>query len=951
MPPPQPAEKMTTPIAPAVVPVLPAAATNAVGEEPDHKVAQGSNFSNSNLNPTNSTSSVVVTVEGILNDTTTSDFLQPLTTRLNQDEGFTSTTSVTIKNPVTATLFPVATSSTGTTSSASSSSAALLCSEGAQQDVQYEPIVLLTTPEPHPLLLWQELVLNEPVLLDDKDVANKAGTNHTTAMTTRNLMDNLTDATKSCIEGALSLATAADQEVDAPTTSSTSFAASSTIIAGGAGAGAAKNQKRPGYATSSSRTHFSQVRVENVVIQVTDQQRQQVASNNHNNAVKPPAPAAGAAADKDGADDKRSSLAQQLQLQAELEQRQGKLEVKLGFEMSEHALLALSKIETILNSTKSGARAAKRRRKGKGKGMSEGKRRGKASDSNQEGGKNNAKILISEGADAPEAEHLQHQAATTTAGETKIAKLRLKYENFDTQEVLFRDLCQEIYRYVKDPANRTANQDINLLEEEEEEGDAQFESKTKTARPANAKMNASIVLKPKIISVKRSSLFYQGRYNKYSRELSQTPWHLGGGGGASNEEEKDQMKAKYSVEDLIIAPVAERFGIIPGEKGKQAANSQIKFHAAGREDVDVRMLGKNGRPFVLEIFDARKRPMQMLTCLGQPSSTGLVEQDFSVQLPSRTTTHFMVQAVELAKSKKTEKDDYNLYHWHWYANLPATHKTLFHKLKTEEELVKEEQHIAVHDFKPTTKQFVQLLQQNAEKHTKIYGCLVRSSRKLDKNLLEEEFGKKFLQQNHDQNHIEDEDPRNYDSQKTSLFPIALKQQTPFRVVHRRSNIVREKKILNISHVKFVNDTTFWLMVHADAGCYIKELVNGDYGRTSPSLKDLMNQSGLFHAGVVTETGGRDTTKNGGGSQDDEDQQRKNDGSFQARPGHQHQEVESIAGAGPPRSTTIDHLPLDEQEMEVEKLEQELKLRRFLQEVQSGPLELEMLELDVMDVLD
>ncbi len=712
MPPPQPAEKMTTPIAPAVVPVLPAAATNAVGEEPDHKVAQGSNFSNSNLNPTNATNCVVVTVEGILNDTTTRDFLQPLTTRLNEDEGFTSTTSVTIKNPVTATLFPVATSTTGTTSSASSSSAVApprapgLTSSEAQDThlVQYEPLVLLTTPEPHPLLLWQELVLSEPVLLDDKDVS-KAGTNHTTAMTTRNLMDNLTDATKSCIEGALSLATAANQEVDAPTTSSTSSGASSTIIAGGAGAGAAKNQKSHGLYGTSSSTHFSQVRVETVVIQATDHQRQQVVFNSYNNAVKPPAPAAGAAADKDGADDKRSSLAQQLQLQAELEQRQGKLEVKLGFEMSEHALLALSKIETILNSTKSGARAAKRRRKGKGKGMSKNqdqvRKGGRTSDSmNQESGKiNNAKTLISEGADGPEAEHLQqlHQAATTTAGETtRIAKLRLKYENFDTQEVLFRDLCQEIYRYVKDPANRT-NQDINLLEEEEEV-DAQVAPKTAPGK--NAKMNASIVLKPKIMSVKRSSLFYQGRYNKYSRELSQTPWHLSGGGGAPNEEEKDQqMKAKYSVEDLIIAPVAERFGIA-GEKGKQAANSQMKFHAAGREDVDVRMLGKNGRPFVLEIFDARKRPLQMLTSEQPSSTTGLVEQD-SV-LPSRTTTHFTVQAVELAKNKKTEKDDYNLYHWHWYANLPAAHKTLFHKLKTEEELVREEQHIAVHDFKPTT---------------------------------------------------------------------------------------------------------------------------------------------------------------------------------------------------------------------------------------------------------
>lgn len=35
----------------------------------------------------------------------------------------------------------------------------------------------------------------------------------------------------------------------------------------------------------------------------------------------------------------------------------------------------------------------------------------------------------------------------------------------------------------------------------------------------------------------------------------------------------------------------------------------VKFHSAGREDMDVRMLGQ-GRPFVLEVINARISPLE-----------------------------------------------------------------------------------------------------------------------------------------------------------------------------------------------------------------------------------------------------------------------------------------------------------------------------------------------------
>jgi tRNA pseudouridine synthase 10 len=77
----------------------------------------------------------------------------------------------------------------------------------------------------------------------------------------------------------------------------------------------------------------------------------------------------------------------------------------------------------------------------------------------------------------------------------------------------------------------------------------------------------------------RDSVYMQGRYLKFQRGLSQTPWVLDG-----------VRMGESSVEECI-GDIA-----LPFFRG-----SGYKFHTAGREDVDVRMLG-NGRPFILEIL-------------------------------------------------------------------------------------------------------------------------------------------------------------------------------------------------------------------------------------------------------------------------------------------------------------------------------------------------------------
>ena len=76
------------------------------------------------------------------------------------------------------------------------------------------------------------------------------------------------------------------------------------------------------------------------------------------------------------------------------------------------------------------------------------------------------------------------------------------------------------------------------------------------------------------------SCFVAGRYNKYSRELPQTPWVVDG-----------VKKAETSVEELFCPKIRSAFRA-----------SDTRFSSSGREDVDVLMLGQ-GRPFLLELIN------------------------------------------------------------------------------------------------------------------------------------------------------------------------------------------------------------------------------------------------------------------------------------------------------------------------------------------------------------
>ncbi|MEM5810356.1 MAG: tRNA pseudouridine(54/55) synthase Pus10 [Candidatus Aenigmatarchaeota archaeon] len=65
------------------------------------------------------------------------------------------------------------------------------------------------------------------------------------------------------------------------------------------------------------------------------------------------------------------------------------------------------------------------------------------------------------------------------------------------------------------------------------------------------------------------------------------------------------------------------------------------------------------------------------------------------------------------------------------------------------------------------------------------------------------------------------------------------QKTPLRVIHRRADKIRKRRVKKISY-KLIGSRRMQFKIRAESGLYIKELITGDNGRTQPNVSDLIN---------------------------------------------------------------------------------------------------------------
>ncbi|MBD3213723.1 MAG: tRNA pseudouridine(54/55) synthase Pus10 [Candidatus Lokiarchaeota archaeon] len=235
------------------------------------------------------------------------------------------------------------------------------------------------------------------------------------------------------------------------------------------------------------------------------------------------------------------------------------------------------------------------------------------------------------------------------------------------------------------------------------------------------------------------SLFIYGRYKKLIRGIPQTKWPCGKCNGKGCEEcDFTGKQYQTSVEELI-SPAFIR--------SAQAEGS--KFHGAGREDIDVRMLG-SGRPFVLELINPKVRSLDLE----------------AIRRKVNSLNEGKVEINELRYSDKKE---------------------------------------------------VVQLKEEAENTQKTYKALVRGERNVDESTFQEKM--KLV--------------------KDLFEEEILDQRTPNRVSHRRADKIRKKRIYKIEGV-FLEPDLYEFIIKTQGGTYIKELINGDEGRTSPSLTEIFD---------------------------------------------------------------------------------------------------------------
>ena len=73
---------------------------------------------------------------------------------------------------------------------------------------------------------------------------------------------------------------------------------------------------------------------------------------------------------------------------------------------------------------------------------------------------------------------------------------------------------------------------------------------------------------------------------------------------------------------------------------------------------------------------------------------------------------------------------------------------------------------------------------------------------------------------------------------SKLKGALIHQRTPQRVAHRRADLVRERRVVDIECLG-IEDSLYRIEVVGEGGLYIKELVSGDGGRTTPSLAEIL----------------------------------------------------------------------------------------------------------------
>lgn len=189
---------------------------------------------------------------------------------------------------------------------------------------------------------------------------------------------------------------------------------------------------------------------------------------------------------------------------------------------------------------------------------------------------------------------------------------------------------------------REVNREMGKLLEKNLPQEVDFDKEDVIIMADFRKMLKEDVENPLQVRIQINPIFIEGRYNKLVRNIPQTKWPCrkckGRGCEACNFTGKQYPE---SVEELLSETAL-----------KYSKGYEAKFHGAGREDIDVRMLG-DGRPFVLEIKEPRIRKLDLEK----------IEREANEAALGKTSYHNLKYTVRKRKAeiKTSSPDTYKVY--------------------------------------------------------------------------------------------------------------------------------------------------------------------------------------------------------------------------------------------------------------------------------------------------
>ena len=334
------------------------------------------------------------------------------------------------------------------------------------------------------------------------------------------------------------------------------------------------------------------------------------------------------------------------------------------------------------------------------------------------------------------------------------------------------------------------------------------------------------------------AVYVYGRYRKLERGIPQTRWPCRACKGRGCERcNHTGLQYEKSVQDLVGNPMLEIF------QGTEHA-----FHGMGREDIDVRCLGR-GRPFVLEIKEPRSAvstPKSWPTSSTKRPKARWRSRPFALRLAAKSSasrtrrlrnpTPFASRiepmneaeyAVLTAPVDMTKED---------VQNRSKKRRRQRRGDKGADRTKPLETTIEVPAAGPSEKELKAMKKPELVALAETHG-LAKTGKK-------DELIERILAALPPAPAVFDlPDDETILKIVEGLNGIKLAQRTPERVPHRRSDLIRKRTVFE-AHSPFIEvnedgQREIEFTLRCESGTYVKETIHGDSGRTQPSVAALI----------------------------------------------------------------------------------------------------------------